>query len=345
MSDSNYREVLAVLRDGPVPLGGGTEIAIQRAKLLPLVRDEVRRAPERLRRRQHVRGVVQLGAGTGGLALAATFALFMTTRTTPDTGALAVDAVRVDRLGTAKVGWTDMNQVTRELSGETTVPARGVLTASDVSGARVTTAAGVEVELAERTQVDLGSLAKEPSRSRLRLVRGAVRCHVPKLPLGQQFSVVTPDAEVVVHGTVFDVRAGENGRSTCVRVEAGLVSVAHNGETVKVGPGTSWGCGFGESASDESAARGAAGNSVAGGGDVKPVTPGDLAVERSTPGSSTVRARGTLEQENRLLTSALSAERSGAHGRARALFSELLTRYPSSPLVPEARAGLSRIGD
>lgn len=334
MSDSNHREALAVLRDGPVPLGGGAEIATQRAKLLPLVRAEVRRTPERLRRRQQVRRVLQIGAGTGGLALAATFALFMT-RNTTESGAIAADSVRVDRFGMAKVGYTDMNQVTRELSEETTILARGMLTASDVSGARVTTAAGVEVELAERTQVDLGALAKEPSRSTLRLVRGAVRCHVPKLSSGQHFSVVTPDAEVVVHGTVFSVRAGEDGKSTCVRVEEGLVGVTHKGETVNLGPGTSWGCGFGDVPSGVAASN----------ADVKAVTPGELAVERPAPGGSNVKLRGTLEQENRLLKAALSAERSGSTERARTLFSDLLSRYPSSPLAPEARAGLARIGN
>lgn len=336
MSDSDYREALAVLRDGPVPLGGGAEVAIQRAKLLPLVRAEVRRTPDRLRRRQRVRRLVQIGAGTGGLALAATFALFMT-RSSTDSGVIAADSVRVDRLGTAKVGYTDMNQVTRELSGETTVPARGVLTASDVSGARVTTAAGVEVELAERTQVDLGALAKEPSRSTLRLVRGAVRCHVPKLSSGQHFSVVTPDTEVVVHGTVFSVRASEGGKSTCVRVEEGLVGVTHKGETVNLGPGTSWGCGFGDTPGDATVARGDT--------DVKAVTPGELAVERRAPEAASVKPRGTLDQENRLLKAALSAERSGSKERARAMFSELLSRYPSSPLAPEARAGLARLGN
>lgn len=336
MSDSDYREALAVLRDGPVPLGGGAEIAVQRAKLLPLVRAEVRRTPERLRRRQHVRRWVQIGAGTGGLALAATFALFMTSSAS-DSGVIAADSVRVDRLGTAKVGYTDMNQVTRELSEETTVPARGVLTASDVSGARVTTAAGIEVELAERTQVDLGALAKEPSRSTLRLVRGAVRCHVPKLSKGQHFSVVTPDAEVVVHGTIFSVRSSDDGTSTCVRVEEGLVGVTHGGKTVNLGPGTSWGCGFGDMPSEASVTRTS--------DDVKAVRPGELAVERPAPAGGAVKVRGTLEQENRLLKAALSAERSGSHDKARALFSDLLARYPSSPLAPEARAGLARIGN
>lgn len=336
MSDSDYREALAVLRDGPVPLGGGAEVAIQRAKLLPLVRAEVRRTPDRLRRRQHVRRLVQLGAGTGGLALAATFALFMT-RSSTDSGAIAADSVRVDRLGMAKVGYTDMNQVTRELSEESTIPARGMLTASDVSGARVTTAAGVEVELAERTQVDLGALAKEPTRSTLRLVRGAVRCHVPKLSEGQHFSVVTPDAEVVVHGTVFSVRASENGESTCVRVEEGLVGVTRKGETVNLGPGTSWGCGFGDTPSEASVARGDS--------EVKAVTPGELAVARPAAGGSNVKLRGTLDQENTLLKAALRAERSGSHEKARALFSDLLSKYPSSPLAPEARAGLARIGN
>jgi TolA-binding protein len=52
---------------------------------------------------------------------------------------------------------------------------------------------------------------------------------------------------------------------------------------------------------------------------------------------------GTLDEENRLLESALSAERAGDLRQARKLFAQLLTRHPNSPLIPEARLGLARV--
>jgi hypothetical protein len=52
---------------------------------------------------------------------------------------------------------------------------------------------------------------------------------------------------------------------------------------------------------------------------------------------------GTLDEENRMLSAALAAERQGDRSRARALFGELLRRHPASPLAPEARRGLTRM--
>jgi hypothetical protein len=55
-----------------------------------------------------------------------------------------------------------------------------------------------------------------------------------------------------------------------------------------------------------------------------------------------VEPRGTLDQENLLLSRGVAAERTGRCGEARQVLGELLSRYPGSPLAPEARAGLSR---
>lgn len=52
---------------------------------------------------------------------------------------------------------------------------------------------------------------------------------------------------------------------------------------------------------------------------------------------------GTLAQETRLLGQALRAEQQGNEARANTLFNRLITNYPSSPLVPEAEAGLDRL--
>jgi len=54
-------------------------------------------------------------------------------------------------------------------------------------------------------------------------------------------------------------------------------------------------------------------------------------------------ARGTLGDERRLLQDALAAERTGQPERAQSLLNQLLARYPSSPLAPEARRASARI--
>ena len=54
-------------------------------------------------------------------------------------------------------------------------------------------------------------------------------------------------------------------------------------------------------------------------------------------------AAGTLGEENRLLSAALTAERSGDRDRARGLLEQLVAQNPSSPLAPDARTGLARL--
>jgi hypothetical protein len=52
---------------------------------------------------------------------------------------------------------------------------------------------------------------------------------------------------------------------------------------------------------------------------------------------------GTLAVETRLLADALRAEQQGERGRANTLFARFIATYPSSPLLPEAKAGLARL--
>src|SRR5690606_17235396 len=59
----------------------------------------------------------------------------------------------------------------------------------------------------------------------------------------EQFSIATPDAQVVVHGTVFSVHVGAPAHpQTCVRVSEGLVEVRHGAGRVYVEAGQTWGC-------------------------------------------------------------------------------------------------------
>jgi len=52
---------------------------------------------------------------------------------------------------------------------------------------------------------------------------------------------------------------------------------------------------------------------------------------------------GTLGAETSLLQRALAAERRGNRDQTQALLNQLLSKYPSSPLAPEARRALTRV--
>ena len=91
-------------------------------------------------------------------------------------------------------------------------------------------------------QTEVGVAQSDVGLESLRVARGTVRCVVPKLGSERQFSVVTPDATVVVHGTVFTVRFNEEAKRTCVGVEEGVVSVRHASGKTWLEAGESWGC-------------------------------------------------------------------------------------------------------
>jgi hypothetical protein len=159
------------------------------------------------------------------------------------------------------------------------------------------------------------------------LAAGSVRARVSKLAAGERFVVETPDAEVVVHGTVFRVEvvpsdpACGDGVRTRVTVEDGVVSVRHGASEDYVRAGGSWpeGCHEAPAAS---------------------LTPTSSAVqaEASTPPSTS-----HLAQQNDAFQRAMAARRRGANAEALALLNQLIVRYPDGPLAESARAERARI--
>jgi hypothetical protein len=256
-------------------------------------------------------------------------------------------ALSVEPLGAAPFSWRDEESGGRAFSARAELPARGVLSSGEVSAARVTTAGGVRIELAERTDVDLGALAGRSRKSTLKLLRGAVECRVPPLAPGQTFSVLTPRAEVVVHGTVFSVRTSDDPAApTCVRVSEGRVTVHGDDGVRTLTRGQSFGCPPEPSPSavtvaERATPEGAAALSPSPKSAPRPLDKSRVTRPEAVPPKE-ARAAGTLEQENGLLSRGLSSERAGFCGDASRSFSELLSRYPESPLAPEARAGLER---
>lgn len=337
------QQLLAELTQRPVALSSSLERETLRARLLPALRRQVRDVP--LRRAERRARKLRTTWGLAAAAILIAGVGVSTWRPTQEPPLLVLQP-----RGNA-VEWVDHGRH-RSLVTSESIRASGRLETQ--RSAALTTAEGVFVELSEATQVGLDEL-NENSGWRLRLHRGHVECDVPKLGEKKSFSVVTPDAEVVVHGTRFTVTSG--AESTCVRVSEGRVEVRSKGTQTFVSPGEQWGC----DTSSENAPPSAAAGTVS----ALETAPSDRRAERRlTPRTSTPKpvadnalnttaptpnaalpsnASGTLALESELVARALSAERRGDAKSARALYARFLERYPASPMAPEARRGLERV--
>lgn len=337
MTDTELERALSPLRDGPVPLSTAAELGEARERLLPRLRGEVRALPGALRRAHRRRLALKVSALLGASALPVVIVLALRA---PEAAPLGEGALRIEPLGSSSLTWRDDGATPRTLDGPSRLPARGVLASGDTSEVRVTTARGVRIELSRRTDVDLGALDVESRQNTLRVLDGEVECRVPPLGPGERFAVTTRDAEVIVHGTVFRVRTNPAGslHGTCVSVTEGRVTVRHAEGTVVLDPGQRFGCEPQASSAPVADAAPAPKPEA-----VEPKAPRRTAgrIERRAK-EKDARASGSLEQENQLLSGGLSAERSGNCAKAIGAFNELLSRYPNTPLAPEARGGLYR---
>jgi len=204
--------------------------------------------------------------------------------------------------------------------------------------AELVSSAGLGLTLGRATRVSLAGLVGPGSNNQVELRQGLLTCSVPHLNEGQRFSVQTPDARVVVHGTVFSVQVDSRrtlGAETCVEVTDGVVIVQHAGSETALNAGDSWGCDSRPSAPEPPSAplepAPAQGNAASS----------HRPLPRTT--AARVQERGTLGEESRLFQEALAAERVGQPERAQSLLNQLLVSYPSSPLAAEARRASSRI--
>jgi hypothetical protein len=183
-------------------------------------------------------------------------------------------------------------------------------------------------------------------REAVLLGRGRVLVRVPKLGPARTFAVETPEATVVVHGTVFAVTRGES--LTRVDVSEGVVSVHHRGEEILLRAGGHWSS---DSAREDETAR-RADQAFENAPFAEPSLPETASAKpKSTPlhrrrggalakgasESADSEKNSSLAEENRLLKAAMSARQQGDTHRAAELAGELVARFPASPLVEEAR--------
>lgn len=348
------QRLLSELREGPVPLSSTAERHAQRERLLPGIRAQVDALPRRRRR-------ARLARGAGWFSMAATLLLV--------SGALLRSAHRDQVTLHPDGGPLTLNRDGRAHIVHSTLSVDATGNIQTSSPASLTTARGVLVRMDAATQVALDELSSA-GPTRLRLVSGHVVCEVPPLKPSQRFSVKTPSAEITVVGTRFSV-SSSTADETCVRVSEGRVEVRDARGLHVLGAGDEHGCKPHTEAAAESAARRPPAEPAVENDAARPAASvaGREPSQRDTPTPSVARASssprsrlptppasgpqgteapptmagGTLAQQSKLLSRALYAERHGQLREARELYSELLRRYPDSPLTPEAEQGLRRV--
>jgi hypothetical protein len=180
---------------------------------------------------------------------------------------------------------------------------------------------GVRVELSRATKASV--ISAQELEQKLALDIGETKISVPRPGGPRTFSVTTPDARVVVHGTEFTVHVEEAGVSgktlTSVSVVRGSVSVINAAGERILNPGDSW-----SAAQSESVAIPAAATSVP-------------AAVLPRARLSSAKDPGSLGEQNRLFQAALDARRAGDDAAVLKWIDELFARYPDTTLAQEAR--------
>lgn len=196
-------------------------------------------------------------------------------------------------------------------------------------------------------------ITRARAQEALFLARGGVDVEVPKLEPTHGFSVETPDARVMVHGTRFSVvvEPTADGPRTRVQVVHGIVSVQQGGDEVFLTAGQSW-----AAAGSVGASAGAARAEVA-----PPASEADSGVDAADevdeaappsavddkPGARNGARRNfdsrELADQNRRFARAMARKKNGEPRAALRELAGILRRYPGSPLTQEVRVERMRL--
>jgi ferric-dicitrate binding protein FerR (iron transport regulator) len=334
--DPELDDVLSPLRDGPVSLSSVETERARRARIMPALKGAVRAVPAvraaRVRRSRQ-RNVALIALAVAAAALLGWFRPDFLRE--PPAAVAANVGVRVLSQGQEPLAWEADGANIRFIAGADELSSAGELHAREGSRASLITEAGAHVEVLPRSRLRMLGKARNAGVETLSLLEGEVHCRVPPLAKGRSFVVATPSTRVVVHGTEFHVRVGGQ-RGSCISVREGLVEVQTDGVSVWLGPGSDYGCEEEESAPQKTARTKSRSRSRARGRGIE-------ARELEEQAPKELLPEGTLALETRIMADALRAEQQGNKAAARTLFSRLIANHPSSPLVPDAEAGLARL--
>ncbi len=320
--DSEPGELLRQLAQEPVPNEAEDASPARRDRLVRSMKDAVERsADSAARARRWRRGGVVLATAAAFLLLSGL--LLEEHRALGGAGAIAA----LDRVS-GTVVLTQEGAVRVVGSGERSLRDGDSLQTAIGAQAHLATHKS-SVSVSESTELKLSQPSAAEERISLR--RGRVDVSVDKAVETRRSVVVeTPDAEVVVRGTVFDVRVEPlaSATNTHVHVTRGSVWVLAQGVQVALlSAGQSWNSSGGVEAAETYPARAAAPAMEL---DVAP--PARAVAKVGVPGKEAAYHVGTLAEENRLFAAGVEARNRGDAARAVELFGELLSAYPQSTL-------------
>ena len=320
--DSEPGELLRRLADESLPSSEADTSAERRDRLIRGMRDNIEGSFEQVQRqKQWRRALIGVAAAAGVVLLGA--ALLRERLAAPPQAIAGIERVS----GTVVLTQAGAQRVVG--AGERAVhDGDSLQTAAGAQARLATSKASVNLSESTELRVSRPSAAEE----RISLRRGRVDVAVDKtVELKRSVVVETPDAEVVVRGTVFDVRVEplRSRTATHVHVTRGSVWVLAQGVQVALlSAGQSWSSTGGVLSEAPAAPAAPATEPVA-------AAPAEAAGVKASPVTARdagVRRPGTLAEENKLFAAAVEARNRGDAGRAAELFGELLTTYPRSPL-------------
>lgn len=324
--DSEPGELLRQLAQEHLPSVAEDASPARRDRLVRAMKDAVDRSAERAERSRRLR---RFGLT---LAAAAGFLLF-SGLLLKEHGARVSSIAGLDRVSGTVV-------LTQDGKGRVVGPGERALHDGDAlqtaAGARAHLATSKSsVNVSESTELRLSR--PNAAEERISLRRGRVDVSVDKAVETKRAVVVeTPDAEVVVRGTVFDVRVEplSSATNTHVHVTRGSVWVLAQGVQVALlSAGQSWSSVTGVEGSEAHASPAPASPAPPHAAVEPPVGPGAGAKALSAPSKEAQpRKSGTLAEENRLFSAGVEARNRGDAARAAELFGELLSTYPQSTL-------------
>jgi len=324
--DSEPGELLRQLAQENIPSDPDDGSPARRDRLVRAMKESVERSAEMTEKTRHFRRGAALVAVAAGFLLLSGLLLKQYGASASPSAIAGLDRVS----GTVVLTQEGTRRVVGAGAGERGLrDGDGVQTAAGAHAHLATSKSSVNVSESTELKLSRPSAAEE----RISLRRGRVDVSVEKAIETKRAVVVeTPDAEVVVRGTVFDVRVEplQAASNTHVHVTRGSVWVLAQGVQVALlSAGQSWSSVGGVETADGRPAPLPA-----------PVTalepeasPLPVAKAASLPARDGARRKpGTLAEENRLFAAGVEARNRGEAARAAELFGELLTTYPQSTL-------------
>lgn len=259
-----------------------------------------------------------------------------------------------------------------------TVEASETITSEPSGTAALVLASDARVQLSPASQLVIAEASRQHT---LALKHGTVTLDVPKLSANQHLAVTTAHARIVVVGTRFWVSVmparDALGARTCVGVAQGTVRIVTAQGQTPLSAGNQWSsdglaCAAApplSTATSEASSQFPHSNSLqtpkttahsvasAPRGEPAPLEDTGPAQQQRHTESSEARSavdvastamppvdveQSSLDAQNRLFATAMAAQRAGQATRAAELLSELLTRYPHSPLADQASRELDK---